>query len=107
VKTAAHEKMLLRRRASDRAAMLEGATISELIADLGTATRPTINITSKHDRLLGRLRGQMLEQSRLCRVCVSRAVSLILHHRNYHNWGKETAHDVILLCAKCHVRVHS
>ena len=31
---------------------------------------------------------------------------LVLHHKSYENLGRETAKDFIILCFKCHKKIH-
>lgn len=41
-----------------------------------------------------------------CQVCNAENTVLFVDHYNYHNLGRETFDDVIVLCAACHSKFH-
>ena len=52
-----------------------------------------------------RLKEQFLLPNSECRACGSKD-RLTLHHKSYENLGKETELDFIILCQRCHRRIH-
>lgn len=44
-------------------------------------------------------------RGRKCEVCLS-TVKLQIHHKTYKNIFKEEPTDLVILCEKCHMKVH-
>lgn len=41
-----------------------------------------------------------------CQLCNEKDIALSVHHKTYENRGRETFNDVIVLCLKCHSKIH-
>ena len=73
---------------------------------LETEKRPYRRYTSQELKNWEYLKAVLLEEMSGCEACRSKA-RLELHHKTYINWGNETRDDVVLLCRKCHRKVHT
>jgi len=67
---------------------------------------PSRRYTHSELRNWQELKKELLEEITRCEACGLKSM-LELHHRTYINWGHETRDDVVLLCRKCHRKVHS
>lgn len=52
------------------------------------------------------LKRKVLVRDRRCVICGS-SLYLETHHLHYRNKGNEKLEDLVLLCAKCHQKVHN
>ena len=51
------------------------------------------------------MRKRQLKQQRVCSLCGIKT-SLIVHHMQYTNIGREPDADLIVICNKCHKKLH-
>jgi hypothetical protein len=42
-----------------------------------------------------------------CEICACSEGKIALHHRTYERFGTESDDDLILVCSKCHDRIHA
>jgi len=52
------------------------------------------------------LRQKRLEKDGLCCILCKASMWLICHHLTYDNIFQEDINDLVILCHRCHVRVH-